>query len=61
MKAADFSFSLGKLGWSQAEFARRTGVTPVTVSRWATEARPLPKWVPEYLRVLILAREILHG
>jgi len=28
-------------GWSQAELARRLGVTEVTVSRWETEATPI--------------------
>jgi transcriptional regulator with XRE-family HTH domain len=61
MKADHFSFSLGKLGWTQAEFSRRTGVTTVTVSRWMNGHSPFPKWVAEYLRVVVLAREILGG
>ncbi|WP_232459096.1 helix-turn-helix domain-containing protein [Burkholderia ubonensis] len=58
MKPAQFSQALATLGWSQAEFARRTGVTDVTVSRWAN-GRTIPPWVPEYLRVLLLAKEML--
>ena len=29
---------LAHFGWSQAQFARRIGVTPETVSRWGGEA-----------------------
>lgn len=58
MKTAQFSHALGTLGWSQAEFARRTGVTAVTVSRWMG-GRKMPPWVAEYLRVMLLAKEML--
>ncbi|MDF0506554.1 helix-turn-helix transcriptional regulator [Burkholderia cenocepacia] len=55
MKAQDFSRSLGVLGWSQAEFARRLGVDPTTVSRWVSASR-FPKWAGEYLRLAVLVK-----
>lgn len=61
MKPAQFSQSIATLGWAQAEFARRTGVTAVTVSRWTNGHTPIPKWVAEYLRVMLLAKEMLAG
>ncbi|MDN8044631.1 hypothetical protein [Burkholderia vietnamiensis] len=50
MKAQDFSCALSVLAWSQAEFARRLGVDPTTVSRWVGSGK-FPKWVGEYLRL----------
>ncbi|MGU7773707.1 helix-turn-helix domain-containing protein [Burkholderia sp. MR1-5-21] len=58
MKAQDFSRSLSVLGWSQAEFARRLGVDPTTVSRWIGNSK-FPKWVGEYLRLALLVKTAL--
>ena len=58
MKANDFSHSLGVLGWTQAEFARRMGVDATTVSRWVTASK-FPKWVGEYLRLAVLVKGAL--
>ncbi|OXJ21424.1 transcriptional regulator [Burkholderia sp. HI2714] len=54
----DFSRSLNVLGWSQAEFARRLGVDPTTVSRWVSASK-FPKWVGEYLRLAVLVKTAL--
>jgi transcriptional regulator with XRE-family HTH domain len=59
MKTSDFSHSLAALGWSQAEFARRLGVDPTTVSRWVRRSR-FPKWVGEYLRLAVLMKTALE-
>jgi transcriptional regulator with XRE-family HTH domain len=58
MKTADFSRSLAMLGWSQAEFARRLGVDPTTVSRWVS-AQKFPVWVGEYLKLAVLVKTAL--
>lgn len=60
MKASDFSHSLAVLGWSQAEFARRFGVDPTTVSRWVSGRSKFPKWVGEYLRLAVLVKTALE-
>jgi transcriptional regulator with XRE-family HTH domain len=59
MKTSAFSHSLAILGWSQAEFARRLGVDPTTVSRWV-RAGKFPKWVGEYLRLAVLVKTALE-
>ena len=45
----DFRQYLEHFGWSQAELARRIGVTPDTVSRWKGQA---PQVVLMYLEEL---------
>lgn len=59
MKPEKFKDALSQLGWSQAEFARRTGVDATTISRWMQGHSPLPAWAVEYMRVLLLAKEML--
>jgi len=59
MKPEKFKDALVQLGMSQAEFARRTGVDATTVSRWMQGHSPLPKMAVEYIRVLLLAKEML--
>jgi transcriptional regulator with XRE-family HTH domain len=59
MKPEKFKDALTQLGMSQAEFARRTGVDATTVSRWMQGHSPLPTWAVEYIRVLLLAKEML--
>lgn len=43
--------ALDALGWKQSELARKLGITPGAVSRWAT-GEPIPVWLAEYLRVM---------
>jgi len=59
MRPEKFKDALSKLGWSQAEFARRTGIDATTISRWMQGHSPLPAWAAEYVRVLLLAKEML--
>ncbi len=49
----ELAAALAQLGWRQADFARRTGVTPATVSGWATGKAPAPLWATAYLRAMI--------
>lgn len=47
------------MDWSQAELGRRLGVHVNTVSAWATGKVAVPAYVVEYLRVMLLAKEML--
>lgn len=47
------------LGWPQAELARRLHVHVNTVSAWSTGKAKVPAYAAEYLRVLLVAKEIL--
>ncbi len=49
---------LAKVGWSHAEFGRRTGIAPNTVSRWVRSELPTPKWACEYLRAMLAIRAL---
>ena len=59
MKPEKFKDALSQLGMSQAKFAERMGIDATTVSRWMQGHTPLPQWAVEYIRVLLLAKEIL--
>ena len=52
---------LARLGWTGAELGRRLGVSGNTVSLWRTEKVPVPGYAVEYLRVMVLAKEMLDG
>ena len=45
--------ALAQLGWKQADFAHRTGVTAATVSAWATGKAPAPLWASAYLGAML--------
>lgn len=60
MDGADLQKALSALGLKQAAFARRMGLTTNTVSRWATDAGPIPAWVPVHLS-LLLEVKALHA
>lgn len=47
-----FTVALDALGWKQADFARRTGLTVQAVSKWATGQVTPPLWAGEYLGLL---------
>ena len=51
MKKPEMQVILREVGWSQAEFARRIGVDPVTVSRWEVVPSPAAAYLRLYLRV----------
>jgi transcriptional regulator with XRE-family HTH domain len=49
--------ALERLGWSKAELCRRLGLHRNTPSRWKDG---VPRYVAEYLRVSLLAKEMLR-
>lgn len=58
MSHTDLKASLSGLGWSQKKFASRLGCDEDTVSRWCTGKTPVPSPIVEYVRVVLLAKEI---
>ena len=42
---------LGKIGWSQAYFGKRLGVTPKTVGKWVKEGAP--EYALAYLKLIV--------
>ena len=53
MTAEQFKAALTRLGWSQTDFADRAGLTPTTVSRWATGITTPPPWAGAWLETLL--------
>lgn len=53
MSAEQFSHCLQKLGWQQADFASKTGVTRQTVNAWAAGRTPSPLWAGAYLGAML--------
>jgi transcriptional regulator with XRE-family HTH domain len=53
MTAEQFKDALARIGWSQADFAERAGLTRPTVSRWATGFAPPPPWAGAWLETLL--------
>lgn len=49
LTAEQFNQALQALGWKQADFARRVGMTPQTVGRWSSGHAACPLWLTEYL------------
>ena len=49
MTPHEFDAALQSLGWKQADFCRRTGVSKDTPSRWSAGKTPIQSWVPAYL------------
>lgn len=56
LAGAEIRFLRKSLGWSGADFARRMGTTPETVSRWENGKAPMSAQADRLLRVLV-ARE----
>lgn len=59
MTAQALNDALADLGWTGAELARRLGKGPQAVSAWRTGRTAVPRYVEEYLRVMILAKDML--
>jgi DNA-binding XRE family transcriptional regulator len=53
MSAEQFSQCLQQLGWQQADFALKTGVTRQTVNAWAAGRTPPPLWAGAYLSAML--------
>jgi hypothetical protein len=52
MTPEEFKERITGLGWSQAAFARKTGLTANTVSQWVTGTiSRVPEWVDAYLNL----------
>jgi transcriptional regulator with XRE-family HTH domain len=49
--------SLKSLGWKQSQLAERLGVDLATVSRWANDHLPVPKYASAYLDLALKLRE----
>jgi transcriptional regulator with XRE-family HTH domain len=60
MTPEEFKKALLELKWSQSEFGRKAGLTPTTVSRWATGETEVPRWADSYLG-LALEVQRLHA
>lgn len=58
MTGADLDSTLNGLGWRGIDLANRLKVSPVTVSGWRRGHAPVPGYVEEYLRVVVLVREM---
>lgn len=56
-----FKSALSDLNWSCAEFARRTGLAPNTVTRWARGDLHPPVWAGEYLRAMLALKGLCHS
>ena len=61
MTPDDLKSHLVTLKWSQAEFARRAGVTPNTVYRWTAGLLPMPLWLTSYLDMALMVRRCVNG
>ncbi len=61
MQGQELRETLRALGWSQAKLASKLGLHVNTVSQWAVGDVPVPGYAIEYLRVLVLAHEIMKG
>ena len=58
MTLVEFESALETLGWSRLKLCRRLGLHRNTPGRWKDE---VPKYVAEYLRVQLLAKESVDG
>lgn len=52
MTPEQFQAHLDALGWRQADFAERTGMTRATINKWATGRAPVAPWAGAYLGAL---------
>lgn len=52
MTPEQFHAHLEALGWRQADFAERTGMTRATINKWATGRAPVAPWAGAYLGAL---------
>lgn len=59
MTARALNDVLASLGWTGAELSRRLGKGKQAVSAWRTGRTEVPRYVEEYLRVMVLAKEML--
>ena len=60
MSKDELRLACGILGWSYTETAKRIGVTPFAVSKWATGAIRVPNPVTMLLRKFLEEQGILE-
>ena len=60
MTPEQFTEALKTLGWKQSDFCRRVDLNKSTPSAWVTHKAAMPKWVGEYLG-LLLELQRLHA
>jgi len=53
LSPAQFTEALAALGWSQRDFARRSGLSANAVNAWATGKSACPLWAGEYLGAML--------
>lgn len=58
MTSTQLLSALKALHWTQAELARRTGISTQSVNAWATGSTPVPPWLPAYLGALLALRDV---
>jgi transcriptional regulator with XRE-family HTH domain len=56
MTTKEFRKALADLGWSQAETARRCGMTRITINRYAN-GTPIPELMAAYIRAVLALKE----
>lgn len=61
MTIQELELALNALGWRGSDLARRLSIHSNSVSSWRTGRRPVPGYVREYLRVMLLLREACYG
>ncbi|GEM_PF-2272368 len=49
----EFKAALRQLGWKQADFARKAGLSHPTPSRWVAGEVPIPEWAEAFLGMAI--------
>lgn len=54
----EFRAALAQLGWTQAHFSDRVGLTATAVNRWAQGTVPIPLWAGEYLGAMLDLAEL---
>ncbi|WP_186083613.1 helix-turn-helix domain-containing protein [Burkholderia gladioli] len=58
MKPDQFSRALATLQWSQADFARRTGVHAQTVNRWCNGHTSIPPMAVAYIELALAVKAL---
>lgn len=53
MTPEQFESILTALGWKQADFCRKAGLSKQTPSRWVNGLVPIPAWVAAYLGAML--------
>jgi DNA-binding transcriptional regulator YiaG len=60
MKNTDLKVCLTTLGWTQRDLAHKFQCDADTVNRWCTGRTPIPGYVVEYMRVVLLLKQAME-